>query len=79
MSLQCSAEDKHSSAKSAGLFDCIRTVKLTAEILGIGEPSLRKLIREGRGPTVTRLSPRRIGIRDSHREAWLAARQDVAR
>jgi predicted DNA-binding transcriptional regulator AlpA len=54
-----------------GNFDCVRTVKETAAILGIGEPSLRVMIREGRGPQVTRLSERRIGIRDSHRQFWL--------
>jgi predicted DNA-binding transcriptional regulator AlpA len=59
-------------------FDCVRTIKETAAILGIGEPSLRVMIREGRGPQVTRLSPRRIGIRDSHREFWLASRLEAA-
>jgi len=56
-------------------FDCVRSVKETARILGIGEPSLRVMIREGRAPHVTRLSSRRIGIRDSHREAWLDAQE----
>ena len=59
-------------------FDCVRTIKETAAILGIGEPSLRVMIREGRGPQVTRLSARRIGIRDSHRELWLASRLEAA-
>jgi predicted DNA-binding transcriptional regulator AlpA len=59
-------------------FDCVRTIKETAAILGIGEPSLRVMIREGRGPQVTRLSARRIGIRDSHRESWLASRLEAA-
>jgi predicted DNA-binding transcriptional regulator AlpA len=54
--------------------DHVRTIKETAAILGIGVPSLRVLIRDGLGPKVTRLSTRRIGIRDSHREAWLEAR-----
>jgi predicted DNA-binding transcriptional regulator AlpA len=77
-----SAEERSGSARptrqTAGeafrQFDCVRTVKETAAILGIGEPSLRVMIREGRGPQVTRLSARRIGIRDSHRESWLASR-----
>lgn len=55
-------------------FDCVRTIKETAAILGIGEPSLRVMIREGRAPQVTRLSARRIGIRDSHRQSWLDSR-----
>jgi hypothetical protein len=52
-------------------FDCIRTIAQTAAICGIGEPSLRAMIYRGEGPQVTRLSKRRIGIRDSHREFWL--------
>jgi predicted DNA-binding transcriptional regulator AlpA len=66
------------SLESSGAqFDYVRTVKETAAILGIGEPSLRKMIHDGRGPRVTRLSQRRIGIRDSHRDAWLASRQEA--
>jgi predicted DNA-binding transcriptional regulator AlpA len=73
--------EKRSGVSSASLrqFDCVRTIKQTAAILGIGEPSLRVMIREGRGPQVTRLSARRIGIRDSHRESWLATRLEAAR
>jgi hypothetical protein len=52
-------------------FDCVRTIAQTAAILGIGEPSLRAMIGRGEGPQVTRLTARRIGIRDSHREFWL--------
>jgi hypothetical protein len=66
------SREKSGSSASLQQFDCVRTIKETATILGIGEPSLRVMIREGRGPQVTRLSARRIGIRDSHRESWLA-------
>jgi predicted DNA-binding transcriptional regulator AlpA len=72
-----SREEKNGS-RALSQFDCVRTVKETAAILGIGEPSLRVMIREGKGPQVTRLSARRIGIRDSHREFWLAGRVEVA-
>jgi predicted DNA-binding transcriptional regulator AlpA len=66
--------DQGSERGGASAFDCVRTIKQTAEILGIGELSLRVMIREGKGPQVTRLSERRIGIRDSHRQAWLDSR-----
>jgi hypothetical protein len=36
--------------------DCIRSIRETAAILGIGEMSLRALIAKGLGPQVTRLS-----------------------
>jgi hypothetical protein len=51
--------------------DVVRTVAETAVLLGLGEQTLRTMIKEGRGPQVTRLSARRIGIRDSHRQFWL--------
>jgi hypothetical protein len=57
-------------------FDCVRTIAQTAQILGIGEPSLRQIIDRGERPRVTRLSERRLGIRDSHREAWLDAQEE---
>jgi predicted DNA-binding transcriptional regulator AlpA len=73
------SREKSGSSASLQQFDYVRTIKETATILGIGEPSLRVMIREGRGPQVTRLSARRIGIRDSHREFWLASRLETAR
>jgi predicted DNA-binding transcriptional regulator AlpA len=66
------------SERSGGGIDYVRTIAETAKILGLGEPSLRVMIREGRGPTVTRLSPRRLGIRDSARNAWLDSQQRTA-
>lgn len=54
-------------------FDRVRNLRETAAIIGLSLDTLRRLIRGGKGPRVTRLSARRIGIRDSHREAWLAA------
>jgi predicted DNA-binding transcriptional regulator AlpA len=61
------------SARSA---DHVRSFQVTAELLGISVPTLRRMISAGTGPTVTRLSERRVGIRDSHRTAWLDARAD---
>lgn len=57
--------------------DYIRTIKETAAILGVGEMSLRALIAKGLGPPIVRLSARRIGVRDSARENWLAAREQT--
>jgi predicted DNA-binding transcriptional regulator AlpA len=54
-------------------FDCVRTVEETAKIIGLGLPTLRSMLARGEGPKVTRLSARRIGIRDSHRDEWLEA------
>lgn len=53
--------------------DCVRSVSITAQILGMTEPMLRKRIAKGYGPKITRMSKTRFGIRDSDREAWLAA------
>jgi hypothetical protein len=69
-----SREERRGGGRAAvPQIDCVRTILETAAILGIGEPSLRAMIAKGLGPQVTRLSARRIGIRDSHREAWLDA------
>jgi predicted DNA-binding transcriptional regulator AlpA len=53
--------------------DRVRCLREVAELLGISLPTLRRMIVAGTGPIVTRLSPRRVGIRDSHRVAWLDA------
>jgi predicted DNA-binding transcriptional regulator AlpA len=53
--------------------DCVRTIEETAALLSLGVPTLRTMLQRGQGPKITRLSARRIGIRDSHREAWLEA------
>jgi predicted DNA-binding transcriptional regulator AlpA len=54
--------------------DRVRSLVETAELLGISICTLRRMIAAGTGPTVTQLSPRRLGIRDSHRTAYLDAR-----
>jgi predicted DNA-binding transcriptional regulator AlpA len=60
--------------RGAGIgVDRVRSLQETAELLGIGIATLRRMIAAGTGPTVTRLSARRLGIRDSHREAFLDA------
>jgi hypothetical protein len=49
----------------------VRSLKETAELCGISLTTLRRRITVGKGPKVTKLSARRIGVRDDHREIWL--------
>jgi hypothetical protein len=51
--------------------DYVRSLADTAEIANISLATLRRLIALEKGPRVTRLSARRVGVRDSDREAWL--------
>lgn len=51
--------------------DHVRTIEETCSLLGVSVPNFRAILARGEGPQVTRLSARRIGIRDSHRLAWL--------
>lgn len=62
-----------SIASIAGL-DPVLTVQEVARLLSIGEHTLRTVLREGRGPIVTKLSHRKIGIRGSHLKQWLDSR-----
>ena len=57
--------------------DRILTLKTAAEVAGLGLPTLRRRIVAGDGPTVTRLSPRRVGVRVGHLRAWLDARAEA--
>jgi hypothetical protein len=50
--------------------DVVRSLRHTAAILGVSLAHLRRLIVANEIKT-TRLGPRRVGIRDSHREAFL--------
>jgi predicted DNA-binding transcriptional regulator AlpA len=53
----------------------ILTEAQVAEWLGLSEPTIYRLRRDGSGPTFIRLSPRRIAYRRSAVEAWLCARE----
>ncbi len=55
--------------------DYVRSISERAASIGIGEMTLRRLIKRGEGPATLRLSPGRIGIRDSAWSAWLASRE----
>jgi hypothetical protein len=73
MSIQSTGLSREERSFSGGGGDRVRSIKETADLLGIGIATLRRMIAAGEGPIVTRVSPRRLGIRDSHRTAFLDA------
>jgi predicted DNA-binding transcriptional regulator AlpA len=54
--------------------DRVLTLAEAAHVSGVSIATFRRLIREGCGPTVTTLSPRRLGVRVKHLRAWLDER-----
>jgi predicted DNA-binding transcriptional regulator AlpA len=58
--------------------DSVRSLPEFAALAGISLRTLRRLIDAGDGPVITRLSPRRLGIRVSHGDAWLDSRAGKA-
>jgi predicted DNA-binding transcriptional regulator AlpA len=44
------------------------------DLIGVSPATGRRLINAGSGPTITRLSPRRIGITVANNRAWLESR-----
>ena len=52
----------------------VRSIDERAAEAGIHGDTLRDEIARGVGPIVTRLSPRRLGIREDHWTQWLNAR-----
>ena len=44
---------------------------LVADEFGMSLATLRREIKAGRGPVLTWLSPRRVGVQRRHRRAWL--------
>jgi predicted DNA-binding transcriptional regulator AlpA len=72
MSLQSNGLSREERGPGGG-GDRVRSLQETAALLGISIATLRRMIASGTGPTVTRLSPRRLGVRDSHRIAFLDA------
>jgi predicted DNA-binding transcriptional regulator AlpA len=54
--------------------DRVLTLSEFAINAGISLVTLRRLIARGEGPAVTKLSPRRLGVRVSHARAWLDSR-----
>jgi hypothetical protein len=65
----------HDATPSAGQGgNCVRSLPERAKQGGFSIATLRRLIKAGEGPVVTRLSARRLGIRDDHWSQWLDAR-----
>jgi prophage regulatory protein len=54
--------------------DRIVSLKEAANVTGLSIATLRRLIDRGEGPSVTQLSTRRLGFRESHLNKWLNAR-----
>jgi hypothetical protein len=52
----------------------IHSLEEFAEMMGISIATLRRLIKAGLGPTITRMSARRIGVRDDHGRRWQDSR-----
>lgn len=66
------------SRSHVGGGDPVRSLPEFAALAGISLRTLRRLIDAGDGPVITRLSPRRLGIRVSHGDAWLDSRANKA-
>jgi len=58
--------------------DYVRSIEERAKAIGISQWTLRRMIRAGTGPKVIKLSPRRLGIRDSAWREWIASRETQA-
>jgi predicted DNA-binding transcriptional regulator AlpA len=54
--------------------DRVLSLRQVAEAIGLGQSTLERMIAAGDGPVITRISPRRLGVRASHLRAWLDAR-----
>jgi len=54
--------------------DRVLTIKMWALANSLSFSTARRIIAEGNGPKVVRLSERRIGIRESDNRAWQDAR-----
>jgi predicted DNA-binding transcriptional regulator AlpA len=65
-----------SETKSTRLDDEIIDLRESARIANISISTLRRRIDAGDGPAVTRMSPRRVGIRWCVLRAWLKQRED---
>lgn len=48
--------------------------QVAARELGLSAATLRRICKDGRGPTLLRLSLRRLGIRRGDLDAWVASR-----
>lgn len=53
----------------------VRSLREFAKLNNLSLSSLRRAIRNGTGPAVVELSPRRLGVRDDDGAAWQESRR----
>jgi len=63
--------DQQSPTLNPDDLDRVMTFATWCQRCGFSEATGRRLLRNGKGPAVTRLSERKIGIRERHHRAWL--------
>ncbi len=68
---RAAALEQPSNVATAPQPNRVRSFQETAELAGISVATLRRRIKDGTGPVVTQMSPRRKGVTDRHRELWL--------
>jgi hypothetical protein len=71
------AEQRHPRSERDRALDDMRvmTLRQWCEVNGFSFATGLRLIRAGKGPTITQLSPRRIGITVANNRKWQAARE----
>ena len=57
--------------------EIVMSVRTWAALASIGYSTAKKLLAAGQGPRVTHLTDKRIGIRMSAHQAWLAERTEA--
>jgi hypothetical protein len=67
------AERRHALAQSLE-DDRVLSFRQWCELNGMGLRTGRRILRSGRGPVVTQLTERRIGIRVADNRRWQASR-----
>jgi predicted DNA-binding transcriptional regulator AlpA len=68
MTLRKSSEVQHPALDDD---DHVLNLDQVAAMAGISPATLKRRMADGTGPQVTKLSPRRIGVRKRHYRAWL--------
>jgi predicted DNA-binding transcriptional regulator AlpA len=58
--------------------DRVMTLPEIAQLTGLSVITLRRMVKDRTGPTITKLSERRIGVRVRHAREWLDARTSNA-
>jgi hypothetical protein len=73
------AEQHHSRTERNRALDDqqVLTIKQFADLNGFSVFTARRLIKAGKGPVVTQISDRRVGITVANNGAWQRARERV--